>query len=189
MASDGQCEKSWVKLNESRSKLSGSVIKSMKKEQISYRVYPRDYMRFVEIVVEIVLNAIQKVETFTTKTTFKSLRLPEINIRTYIYRIIDSELMSLESVIVSLIYLKKIIHNTPNDFFNQYTVHRLFLTSILLGSKYLDDELYNNREFSILGGIDIKNMNSMELEFLYRIGFELYIKPSEYHYYSYIIRS
>lgn len=58
-----------------------------------------------------------------------------------------------------------------------YNIHRLLLTALLVTAKYADDAFHNNRLFSSLGGITLREINQLEAEFLhlldYRMGVEL----------------
>lgn len=140
-----------------------------------------EYNKFINVFIEIIMDGVVEIGDFCEKTSFKSCRVPSISLGAYISRIIRSKLMSTQSLIVAIMYLKRFIDNTEVGFFNYLTVHRIVLIAILIASKYVDDELYTNKDYARLGGIDLENMNSMELEFLFRVGFSLYIEQGEYN--------
>ena len=58
-----------------------------------------------------------------------------------------------------------------------FNIHRLLLTALLVTAKYADDAFHNNRLFSSLGGITLREINQLEAEFLhlldYRMGVDL----------------
>lgn len=53
---------------------------------------------------------------------------------------------------------------SPNRFhLCSSNVHRVLLTSMLLSSKVLDDDLYNNRYWSSVGGVSLSHLNQLEV--------------------------
>jgi len=64
---------------------------------------------------------------------------------------------------------------------------RLILTSILSAIKFNEDEYYTNEYFAKVGGISLKELNALEVEFLQLINFCLYVEKSLFiKYNSYI---
>lgn len=56
---------------------------------------------------------------------------------------------------------------------NSLSVHRLFLTALMVATKYHDDTFLSNKHWSIMGGVSQKEMNVLETEFLFLIDFNL----------------
>lgn len=52
-------------------------------------------------------------------------------------------------------------------------VHRILITSVLLSTKVFDDEFYKNAYYAKLGGVSTSEMNSLELEFLTLVCFDI----------------
>ena len=73
-------------------------------------------------------------------------------------------------------------------FINSLTIHRLFLTSLLLASKYNDDLYFNNKFYARVGGIPLKELNALEIEFLNRSKFRLSISNDDFMRFSHIIQ-
>eukprot|EP00465_Bigelowiella_longifila_P015417 CAMPEP_0185280284 /NCGR_PEP_ID=MMETSP1359-20130426/65703_1 /TAXON_ID=552665 /ORGANISM="Bigelowiella longifila, Strain CCMP242" /LENGTH=78 /DNA_ID=CAMNT_0027875465 /DNA_START=601 /DNA_END=837 /DNA_ORIENTATION=- len=59
-------------------------------------------------------------------------------------------------------------------------MHRLTLTALLLASKYRDDNHNSNRAFAVAGGIILDDLNAAEIEFLFRIGFDLAVPETTF---------
>lgn len=56
---------------------------------------------------------------------------------------------------------------------------RMFLASLMVASKYLHDKNYQNRAWSKITGLDIKEINAAEMAFLNLIDYKLYVsKPT-----------
>lgn len=63
---------------------------------------------------------------------------------------------------------------------NSLSVHRLLLTAVLVATKVIDDVLYDNAHFAKVGGLDVKELNMLELDMLKVLNFRLFIKPEEF---------
>ena len=114
---------------------------------------------------------IQKNRIFTSKFP------PKISIGDFINKIIKFTKTSQSTFILGLIYLDRFCK--LNEYIlNDYNVHRLFLSSILIARKYNEDNFHSNKFFSKVCGIGIKDLNKMEYNFLVDISFNLYIKNS-----------
>lgn len=48
----------------------------------------------------------------------------------------------------------------------------------MLAAKFFDDRYYNNEYYSKVGGIQNKEINLLEIEFLNYINFNLYVDPA-----------
>jgi len=49
------------------------------------------------------------------------------------------------------------------------------ITAVLLAAKFFDDAYYNNAYYAKVGGVLVSEMNSLEVEFLFRINFSLHV--------------
>ncbi len=63
-------------------------------------------------------------------------------------------------------------------------MHRVVITAILLAAKFFDDAYYNNAYYAKVGGVLVSEMNSLEVEFLFRINFSLHVKPEVFEKYQ-----
>jgi len=71
-----------------------------------------------------------------------------------------------------------------NFLLTELNVHRVVITGVLLAAKFFDDAYYNNAYYAKVGGVLVAEMNSLEVEFLFRINFSLHVTPdvySKYH--------
>ena len=101
---------------------------------------------------------------------FNYKKTPSISIEDYINHIKKYSIASNESYILASIYRNRICKKTP---INSYNIHRLFLTSLVIASKYWDDNYYSNAFYSKVGGISLLEMNDLEMNFLFLIKFNL----------------
>merc|ERR1711862_280637 len=116
-------------------------------------------------------------------TKFHALKAPSISVLHYLERIHKYASCSTECFILALIYIDRLIQRN-NFILSELNVHRVVITSIMLAAKFFDDAYYNNAYYAKVGGVLVAEMNSLEVEFLFRINFSLHVTPdvySKYH--------
>lgn len=116
-------------------------------------------------------------------TKFHALKPPSISILQYLERIHKYASCSTECFILALIYIDRLIQRN-NFLLTDLNVHRVVITGILLAAKFFDDAYYNNAYYAKVGGVLVSEMNSLEVEFLFRVNFSLHVAPqvySKYH--------
>eukprot|EP00250_Pteridium_aquilinum_P006057 c16043_g1_i1 orf=233-979(+) len=111
-------------------------------------------------------------------TPFHGIRPPNISILKYLQRIYKYTNCSPSCFVVGFILMDQLVHKQPNCHFMSLNVHRLMITSIMVATKILDDVHYNNAFYSRVGGISVAELNSLELDFLFRLQFQLHVTPS-----------
>jgi len=117
-------------------------------------------------------------------TRFHALRTPSITIKYYLERISKYTICSEEVFTIALIYIDRLIKRNGNALVNSVTIHRLLITSIMLGAKFFDDHYYNNAHFGKVGGVSCMEMNLLEIEFLFLINFNLSVERGVYETYN-----
>lgn len=115
-------------------------------------------------------------------TKFHALKAPGIGVLQYLERIHKYASCSTECFILALIYIDRLIQRN-NFLLTELNVHRVVITSILLAAKFFDDAYYNNAYYAKVGGVLVSEMNSLEVEFLFRINFSLHVTPDLFHKY------
>ncbi|RNF05567.1 CYC2-like cyclin 4 [Trypanosoma rangeli] len=110
---------------------------------------------------------------------FHSHRLPQMSVESYVDRIVRYSRVGGETLIVSLMLLLKYSHfiNHPVSIYN---VHRLMITSALLGAKLRDDVYYSNEYYSRIGGISNVEINKLELRFCTWLEWDMWVEEAEY---------
>mmetsp|Transcript_31435 Transcript_31435/g.92162 ORF Transcript_31435/g.92162 Transcript_31435/m.92162 type:complete len:362 (-) Transcript_31435:175-1260(-) len=107
-------------------------------------------------------------------TKFHALKAPGIGIHQYLERIHKYASCSTECFVLALIYIDRLIQRN-NFLLTDLNVHRVVITAVLLAAKFFDDAYYNNAYYAKVGGVLISEMNSLEVEFLFRINFSLHV--------------
>jgi hypothetical protein len=113
-------------------------------------------------------------KTVDRLSLFQSSSIPDISIASYLDRIALYSKCSEACFVVALVYIDRFI-DAQEIVVSPFNVHRLFITAILLATKLYDDEYYNNSYYAKLGGIQIKELNSLEAEFAAMVGSTIYM--------------
>ncbi|XP_073028447.1 cyclin-U4-1-like [Primulina eburnea] len=120
-------------------------------------------------------------------SVFHGLTRPTISIQTYLERIFKYANCSPSCYIVAYVYLDRFTQRQPTLQINSFNVHRLLIASVMVSAKFMDDMYYNNAYYAKVGGISTREMNFLEVDFLFGLGFHLNVTPSTFHtYYSYL---
>jgi len=113
-------------------------------------------------------------------TRFQAIRPPHVTIKSYLKRIVKYSNCSEQCFILALIYIDRLNRISERFKVNSLNVHRLIITSIMLGAKFFDDKYYNNAYFGKVGGVSCKEINLLEIEFVFMINFNLYVERGLY---------
>ena len=108
------------------------------------------------------------------KMVFSSNSVPRISIYNYLIRIQKYSNIENNTLIISLIYIDrlcKISHLT----LTYYNIHRIIFTSILIAIKYNEDCFYDNKYYSEIAGVKLKELNYMEKIFVEMCKFKLFV--------------
>jgi len=107
---------------------------------------------------------------------------PRIPLPQYANRIASKTECSESCFVFASVYIQRL--RAKRVVVNQYNVHRLFLVSVLLAIKYLDDDYFNNFSYAMFGGIPLKELNSMEQEMLDFLDYRLMVTSEEFEEYN-----
>lgn len=111
---------------------------------------------------------------------------PEIGVRRYAERIYRYAGCSPACFVVAYAYLDRLAAPPQDDAggeevaVDSYSVHRLLITSVMVAAKFMDDIHYNNAYFARVGGVEVREMNGLELEFLFALRFRLNVTPDDF---------
>eukprot|EP00828_Plagiopyla_frontata_P003002 TRINITY_DN10729_c0_g1_i3.p1 TRINITY_DN10729_c0_g1~~TRINITY_DN10729_c0_g1_i3.p1 ORF type:complete len:155 (-),score=20.63 TRINITY_DN10729_c0_g1_i3:26-490(-) len=110
---------------------------------------------------------------------FDAKQIPKINIIDYLERMNHYLTPSNEEIIVTLMLIERFIITTKIQITLQ-NVHRIILTSLRIATKEFNDSTLNNQLFAKIGGVSNEELNSLEIEFLVLINFNIQISAADY---------
>lgn len=117
-------------------------------------------------------------------TRFHALRPPTIDIKYYLQRISKYSNCSEECFVLALIFIDRLIRANEKFLVTSLNVHRLIITAVMIAAKFFDDQYFNNAYYGKVGGVACREMNLLEIEFLFMLNFNLFVELSEYEVYS-----
>ncbi|XP_021905735.1 cyclin-U4-1-like [Carica papaya] len=120
---------------------------------------------------------------------FHALAKPNISIQNYLERIFTYANCSPSCFVVAYVYLDRFIKNQPNLPINSFSVHRMLIASVLVSAKFMDDVFYNNAFYARVGGISTVEMNVLEIDFLFGIGFKLNVTVETFNTYCHFLQT
>jgi len=114
-------------------------------------------------------------------TKFHALSKPSVPILEYATGLLRHSECSPECFVAALIYMDCLVRKYPARLaVNSFTVHRLLLSALVVAIKNHEDTFYSNHFYATIGGVDKREMNSLEIEFLFACDFNLFIARETY---------
>ncbi|KAM7275568.1 hypothetical protein ACFE04_017434 [Oxalis oulophora] len=102
---------------------------------------------------------------------FHGVRAPNISIPKYLERIYKYTNCSPSCFVVGYVYIDRLLHKHPDSLVISLNVHRLLVTSVMVASKMIDDDHYNNAFYARVGGVTNTELNRLELELLFLLDY------------------
>ncbi|KAI0882892.1 uncharacterized protein GGS22DRAFT_190870 [Annulohypoxylon maeteangense] len=112
--------------------------------------------------------------------------------RKFVNQILSSTRLPSTTVLLGMNYLAKRVNtlNQSGQFTpNEGQMWKMLTVALLLGSKFLDDNTFQNRSWSDVSGIAVAELNTMENEWLRHIGWTLYVNLDQSHDYNAWLKS
>lgn len=117
------------------------------------------------------------------RTVFHAEKAPLISLPRYLERVLSYAPCSNSCFIIALIYIDRIIQSNSDFILNSFSVHRMLITSVMLATKFFDDETFNNLYYARVGGLQVSELNQLEQKFLLLIDFTLTIQAEVFERY------
>lgn len=107
----------------------------------------------------------------------------------FVIKILRTTQVSYSVVLVSLYYIYRLKRRRLGLVGQHGSEYRLFLTSVLLANKFLDDYTYTNKTWADLSGTPLKEVTKMELQMYAGIGANANVTPSDYAWWCAALKS
>ncbi|EGX45408.1 hypothetical protein AOL_s00169g14 [Orbilia oligospora ATCC 24927] len=160
----------------------GSPSKRVKPLQPARKLVPRDYqlcaMNDLVILISDMLNQLVSLNdgiplTQGGLTRFHSRAPPTITITDYLHRIALHTTLEPSTLLSMVYYIDLLSNHYPAFTISSLTVHRFLITAATVSSKGLCDSFCTNTFYARVGGISLRELNVLELEFLNRVGWRI----------------
>ena len=105
-----------------------------------------------------------------------------ISIKDYLIRIQTYSGIEKSTMILSLIYIDRICEIAKLTL-TYYNIHRILFASVLTAIKYNEDNFYDNKFYSEIAGVKLKELKLIELNFLDLINFQVFVDDETFEKY------
>ena len=103
----------------------------------------------------------------------------------YLNRILRYTRVSPCNILVGVMYMQRLKHKAAargQDLkLTPFNIQRLLLCAIMLAAKFHDDLFVSNRQWALVGDISTHEMNSLELDMLTELNFNLFVTRDDYN--------
>ncbi|KAK5936958.1 Pho80p cyclin [Knufia obscura] len=110
-------------------------------------------------------------------TRFHSRAPPGISVHDYLSRLTTHATLSPPILLSMVYYIDKLCALYPAFTISSLTVHRFLITAATVASKGLSDSFWTNKTYARVGGVSVKELALLELEFLIRIQWRIVPVP------------
>jgi len=155
---------------------------SMQEQIAAMKADAAQQEHLVKLIAELLEETVARNDSLgrsTALAAFEGDKAP-VTAGSYVRRIAKYGGCSACCFAVGLIYLKRLKRREPSVCLTSCNFQRLFLVAVMLGAKFLDDSYYSNKHWAEVGGMTTAELNCLELEFLFRVGFSLALTREEY---------
>ncbi|KAJ3706714.1 hypothetical protein LUZ61_010419 [Rhynchospora tenuis] len=109
---------------------------------------------------------------------FESCSVLDMSIQSFLERVFRYAHVAPPVYVVAYVYMDRLCQFNQGLHIVSTNVHRLLITSIMVASKFVEDLNYCNSYFAKIGGLSTEELNSLEMNFLFLMGFRLNVSPS-----------
>lgn len=171
---------------ERRESSTPSSAKKMKQEETNSKLLPQDYSAcaprdLVLLISSMLMDLIQYNDTIPLRdghlTRFHSRAPPGISVTDYLQRLTTHATLSPPILLSIVFYIDKLCALYPAFTISSLTVHRFLITAATVASKGLSDSFWTNKTYARVGGVSIRELALLELEFLVRVDWKIVPQP------------
>ena len=148
-----------------------------------------DLIKSISATLTTILEENKKLDNYKeiikkqSKMVFSANSIPGISIKDYLIRIQTYSGIEKSTLILSLILIDHICKKTELVL-TYYNIHRLVFTSILISLKFNEDTYYDNKFYSEIAGVKLKELKLLEYTFLALNDFNIFVNSNEFEKYQ-----
>ena len=147
-----------------------------------------DLIRSISSALTTILEENKKLDNYKEivkkqgKMIYSANSIPNISINDYLIRIQTYSNIEKSTLILTLIQIDHICRKA-DIILTYYNIHRLLFAAVLISIKYNEDSYYDNKFYSEIAGVKLKELKMMEYTFLELNDFNVFVKDEEYEQY------
>ena len=148
-----------------------------------------DLIRAISITLTSILDTNKNLDDYKetirsqSRQVFSSNIIPSISIQDYLIRIQTYSNIEKSTLIICLIYIDRFC-NKAKVTLTYYNIHRILFSAILMSIKYNEDSFYDNKYYSQIAGVKVKELQILEYNFIKLLNCELYVSRELYDKYQ-----
>lgn len=113
-------------------------------------------------------------------SVFYSVKAPSVDLCGYVQRIMEYFYCSRECYAIASVYIDRIARLHAEFKINSLSVHRLLLASVLVATKFQDDNMFSMKWYADVGGVHVDDLARMELSLLKLLDWRMHVSQDEY---------
>lgn len=158
-------------------------------EEVENEILNLDLIKTISQILETILKDNKLLDNYAEivknqrKMAFSSRIIPNISIEEYLIRIQTYAKMEKNTLILSLIYIDRLC-KIASITLTYYNIHRILFISILISIKYNEDQYYDNKYYAEIAGVKLKELNTLEYNFLNKTKFLLFVNDEKFKKYK-----
>ena len=147
-----------------------------------------DLIKSISNALTTILEENKKLENFKeivkkqSKMVFSANTVPNISIKDYLIRIQTYSCIEKSTLILSLILIDHTCKKSELVL-TYYNIHRVLFGSVLIAIKSNEDSYYDNKFYSEIAGVKLKELKLIEYNFLELNDFNVFVNDKEYEQY------
>ncbi|EHY61330.1 Pho80p cyclin [Exophiala dermatitidis] len=166
--------------------MSQTPVKKARPDTPPVRLMPRQYENcntrdLVILISSMLMELIRYNDAIPLRegqlTRFHSRAPPGISVLDYLQRLTTHATLSPPILLSVVYYIDRLCALYPAFTISSLTVHRFLITSATVASKGLSDSFWTNKTYARVGGVSMKELALLELEFLTRMEWRIVPKP------------
>ena len=181
-STESECDSSNESISNTRKKIKQKS--SPQSQVINYNL-----LRAMSVTLTSILDSNKNLENYSeilnkqSRMVFSSNIIPNISLQDYLIRIQTYSNVEKSTLIISLMYIDRLC-NKANITLTYYNIHRILFSAILLSIKYNEDSFYDNKYYSQIAGVKVKELQILEYNFIKLLNCELYVSRELYDKYQ-----
>ena len=163
--------------------------KKLKKDSSQSNLPGDKLIKAISITLTSILDQNKNLENYKeiiknqSNSVFSSNFIPNISIHDYLKRIKTYSNVEKSTLIISLIYIDRLC-NKAKVTLTYYNIHRILFSAVLMSIKYNEDCYYDNKYYSQIAGVKLKELKVLEYNFIKMLNCELYVNRELYDKYQ-----
>ena len=107
---------------------------------------------------------------------------PAHGLRNFVFQVLSSTRLPSSTILLGLLYMSKRMANQSRkgtSSIAEASIHSMLIVALILGSKFLDDNTFQNRSWSEVSGLSVRTLNFMEFQWLADIKWDMHIDQED----------